>query len=62
MEKTAKQQAIEDLSKELKKQGKSFISFRTDLNPIMDKLVSDYEREQRHVSFCLSSFSKLIKA
>ena len=44
---TAKEQAILDIQEELTKQGKAFIAFRTELNPIMDALVKEQLEESR---------------
>ena len=41
---SAKEAAVLDIKEDLKKQGKCFIAFRKDLNPVMRKLV----REQIH--------------
>ena len=38
--------AIEEIMKDLAKEGKSFMAFRTDLDPVMDTLVQQYEEEQ----------------
>jgi hypothetical protein len=43
---TAKQKAILDIKQELRDQAKAFIAFRTELNPIMDELVSDYYNKE----------------
>jgi hypothetical protein len=43
----AKQQAIQDIKQELKQEGKSFLAFRKELNPIMKILVKAQLREQR---------------
>lgn len=51
---TARQQAILDIKEELKAQGKSFLAFRTNLNPVMKELVKDQLSKQAH---CLSSFT-----
>lgn len=48
---TAKQQALMDIKKELKENHKSFLAFRTNLNPVMDKLVNDYIHLQNSLSF-----------
>lgn len=44
---SAKQQAIEDIKKDLKKQGKSFLAFHTVLNPIMHRLVLQQIQKQK---------------
>lgn len=45
---TAKQAAIEDIRKELQSQGKCFIAFKNELNPVMRKLVSSQLRAQKN--------------
>ena len=58
MKKTAKAQAIEDIKAELKKESKAFISYNTELNPIMDSLVNKYiKAQEKHTSRCLSAWS-----
>ena len=52
---TAKQQAIQDIKDSLKKEGKAFIAFRSELNPVMRKLVSNQLKEQK--SWCMSAWS-----
>lgn len=52
---TAKQQAIKDIKDELKGSGKCFITFHSELNPIMDSIVSEYLKEQK--SMCLSCWT-----
>lgn len=44
---TAKELAIQDIQKDLKKQGKCFIAFRTELDPIMRTLVHNQLDAQR---------------
>ena len=44
---TAKESAIQDIMIDLEKQGKCFIAFRTDLNPIMHSLVHNQLDAQR---------------
>lgn len=39
---SARQQAIQDIKECLKQESKSFIAFRSELNPIMRKLVREY--------------------
>ena len=51
---TAKQSAIKDIKEDLKKESKSFITYRTELNPVMEKLVKEHIRQQ---SYCLSQFT-----
>lgn len=58
---TARQQALKDIKDDLKKSGKSFIAFRSELNPAMQELVKEQLKEQRKISFCMSSFSIKIK-
>ena len=45
--------AVQDIRIELDKQGKCFIAFRTELNPIMREIIKEYNRQQKeadHVS------------
>lgn len=39
---SAKQQALQDIKEELKREGKSFIGFRSELNPVMRELVKSH--------------------
>lgn len=41
--------AVQDIKIELDKEGKCFIAFRTELNPIMREIVSEYNRRQKEV-------------
>lgn len=43
---TARQQAEKDIRKDLSRQGKCFLAFRSELNPVMRHLVRQYLREQ----------------
>ena len=43
---TARQQAIEDIRKELSSRNKCFLAFWKELDPIMDSLVINYIQEQ----------------
>lgn len=43
----ARQQAEKDIRKELRSHSKSFIAFRTELNPVMRELVKNYIKEQK---------------
>ena len=43
---SAKQQAIKDIKQELSLHGKCFLAFRTELNPVMEKLVSNQLKAQ----------------
>ena len=43
---TAKKQALRDIMEDLRKDGKCFLAFRSELNPIMDKLVEQYLEQQ----------------
>lgn len=47
---TAKCLAIRDIKVSLKQQGKCFMAFHSELNPIMDKLVSDQLKAQRKLT------------
>ena len=55
---SAKESAIQDIQSELEKQGKSFLAFRTQLDPVMDTLVSEQLKLQEKASYCLSGYSK----
>lgn len=41
--------AVQDIRIELDKQGKCFIAFRTELNPIMREIIKEYNRQQKEV-------------
>ena len=43
---TARQLAEQDIRKDLSRQGKSFLAFRSELNPVMRHLVRQQLREQ----------------
>jgi len=42
--------AVQDIKIELDKQGKCFIAFRTELNPIMREIIKEYNRQQKEVN------------
>lgn len=42
----AKRQALEDIMNDLKKEGKCFIAFRKNLNPVMGSIVRKYINKQ----------------
>lgn len=42
--------ATQDIQEELSRQGKCFLAFRSELDPIMDKLVEEQSNEQLKVS------------
>lgn len=44
---SAKQQAIKDIKDELRQNSQCFIAFRSELNPIMKELVSNYINLQK---------------
>lgn len=44
-----RQIAVEDIKIELDKEGKCFIAFRTELNPIMREIIKEYNRQQKEV-------------
>lgn len=44
-----RQLAIEDIKIELTKEGKCFIAFRTELNPVMREIIKEYARRQKEV-------------
>ena len=46
---TAKQLAIQDIKDDLKAQGKCFLAFHSELNPIMNKLVTRQIRRQKQL-------------
>lgn len=46
MNTSAKEQAIQDIKKELSLQGKSFLAFHEELNPVIDELVNNRIKEQ----------------
>lgn len=48
MEKTAKRQAIKDIREDLKRQSKTFLAFRKELNPRIDNIVKNYIDRQEH--------------
>lgn len=45
---TARQQALRDIREDLREQGKCFIAFRKELNPIMKELINDQLKRQKH--------------
>ena len=57
---SAKDLAIQDIQSELERQGKSFLAFRTQLDPVMDSLVNEQLKLQEKASYCLSEYSKKI--
>lgn len=44
---TAKQAAIKDIRESLRQEGKSFLLFRKELNPVMRTIVSTYLKAQK---------------
>ena len=50
---SAKQQAIIDIKEDLRKQNKCFMSFKKKLNPIMEKIVNNHLKDQRHITTSL---------
>lgn len=44
---SAKQQAVQDIKESLRIQGKCFLAFRSELNPIMDTLVNEQLKAQQ---------------
>ena len=52
---TAKQQALKDIKDELRQENKAFIAFRSELNPIMRRIVSEYLHQQR-TCICISTW------
>lgn len=42
--------AMQDIRVELDKEGKCFIAFRTELNPIMREIIKEYNRQQKEVN------------
>lgn len=58
---TAKKAADIEIKKSLRQEGKSFIEYYEELNPIMDILVEEWEAEQAKVpqySHCGLAYSK----
>ena len=55
---SAKDVATQDIMSELEKEGKSFLAFRTKLDPVMDSLVNEQLQMQEKASYCLSEYSK----
>lgn len=53
---TAKSMAIKDIKNDLKQEGRTFLSFHRELNPVMKELVREHIKEQNHLSFTLSVF------
>ena len=49
---SARQDAVRDIKESLKTQGRCFLSFRRELNPIMDQLVEEQIKAQE---LCQSS-------
>lgn len=47
---SAKEQAIQDIKDDLRKQGKSFLAFHRNLNPIMNRLVNKQLKEQEDIN------------
>ena len=47
---SVREQATLDIQEELSKQGKCFLAFRVDLDPIMEKLVEEESKKQLIVS------------
>lgn len=43
--------AMQDIRVELNKEGKCFIAFRTELNPIMREIIKEYNRQQKEVNY-----------
>jgi hypothetical protein len=46
---SAKQQAIQDIRTELQGCNKAFIAFRTELNPVMRRIVKSYLKKQNEM-------------
>ena len=44
LEKLAREVATEDIQKELEKEGKCFLLFIEELNPVMDSIMDEYYR------------------
>ena len=42
--------AIQDIRIELQREGKCFIAFRTELNPIMRIIIREYNKQQKEVN------------
>lgn len=54
---SAKEVAISDIKKELKKTHSFFIPFRKNLNPVMDRLVDEQINAQMNKTFCVSCWT-----
>ena len=50
-----REQAMKDIKDDLKAEGKAFIAFRTELNPIMRRIVNEYLKSQK-TSICISAW------
>ena len=48
---SAKQQAIQDIRTELHECNKAFIAFRTELNPVMRRIVKSYLKKQNEMKW-----------
>lgn len=57
---TERQQAIKDIKEYLKGVGKSFLQFRTDLNPEMRELVDEQLKAQKEKAEKKASFSGFV--
>jgi len=47
--------AVQDIRVELDKEGKCFIAFRTELNPIMREIIKEYNRQQKEADHGIHS-------
>ena len=56
MAEQAYQQALQDIKEDCKKNHKSFLAFRSKLNPIMEHLVQQHISAQEKIHYCFSSW------
>ena len=58
-ESQARKQAIADIKEDLKKEGKSFIGYIRELDPVMFSLSRSYIKAQNANSWCISNWAGL---
>ena len=58
-ESQAREQAIADIKEDLKKEGKSFIGYIQELDPVMFSLSRSYIKAQSTNSWCISNWARL---
>ena len=49
MAEQAYEKAVEDILNDCESRGKCFMAFRSNLNPVMDEIVSEYLKEQEQI-------------